>query len=402
MLPGRIMRDKIGVLFVQSQESFGADAAVHAHLMRHLDRDKVEVHVAITAGSGDGEPEAMRILRQIPGLRVRPTQFAPGFRARSLTSIAKSAHAARGFPKDFSDLRRYVKANRIGIIHSTDRPRDAVYGVLLGKATGAKSVVHVHVKWSSHYSLPARWGVNTADAVFSISNYVTSTVVGMGRPPGSIHTVLNAIDTARWDPSIDGLAVRKELGIAPDVPLLASVSRLFSWKGQRELLQAFAVARAQIPTLKLLIVGADATDVHGGSFTAELKQLATQLNVLEHVVFTGARSDIPQVMAACDVFTLPSFEEPFGLVFLEAMAMAKPVVAVDNGGTPEVVEHGRWGLLSPPYDIPALAANITTLVNDPELRSRLGREGRARVLDYFNAQRMARDAERAYEKILAS
>jgi len=90
------------------------------------------------------------------------------------------------------------------------------------------------------------------------------------------------------------------------------------------------------------------------------------------------------------------------LVFLEAMAMAKPVVAIDNGGTPEVVEHGRWGLLSPPWDIGALAANITTLVNDPELRSRLGREGRARVLDYFNAQRMARDAERAYEKILAS
>jgi glycosyltransferase involved in cell wall biosynthesis len=396
------MAEKIGVLFVQSQESFGADAAVHAMIMRHLDREKFEVHVAITAGSGDGEPEAMRILRGIPRLRVRPTHFAPGFRGRSLATIVHSARAARTFPEDFNALRRYVKANRIRILHSTDRPRDAVYSVLLGKATNTKSIVHVHVKWASHYSLPARWGVNHADAVFGISDYVTGTVVGEGRPRESIYTVLNAIDPARWDPTISGADVRRELRIEPGAPLLASVSRLFSWKGQRELLQAFALIKPEFPGVKLLIVGADAVDVHGGSFTSELKRLAQQLDVADDVIFTGGRSDIPRVMAACDVFTLPSFEEPFGLVFLEAMAMSKPVVAIDNGGTPEVVEHGRSGLLSPPWDIPALAGNIRTLLRDPGMRQRFGEHGRARVLEYFNAARMARDAGAAYEKILAS
>jgi glycosyltransferase involved in cell wall biosynthesis len=149
-----------------------------------------------------------------------------------------------------------------------------------------------------------------------------------------------------------------------------------------------------------VIVGSDVSG-HEQSYTRELRQLAAQLDVTEHVVFTGERSDIPRVMAACDVFILPSFEEPFGLVFLEAMAMGKPVVALDNGGTPEVVEHGRSGLLSPPWDIPALASNITTLVRDPELRLRLGRQGRERVLQHFNAPRMARDAERAYAAVLA-
>jgi glycosyltransferase involved in cell wall biosynthesis len=319
-----------------------------------------------------------------------------------LVTIFKSARAARDFPNDFRDLCRYIKANRIRIVHSTDRPRDAVYGVLLGKASGAKSVVHVHVKWSEHYSLPARWGVNTADAVFSISNYVTGTVAGMGRPRSSIYTVLNAIDTTRWDPGLDGSGLRRELGIAEDVPLLASVSRLFSWKGQRELISALALLRPEFPSLKVLIVGADATQVHGSSFTAELKELAERLGVQDQVVFTGARSDIPRVMAACDVFTLPSFEEPFGLVFLEAMAMGKPVVAIDNGGTPEVVEHGRSGLLSPPWDIPALAANVATLLRDPQLRTRMGESGRQRVLEQFDAPRMARDAEQAYGAILAS
>jgi glycosyltransferase involved in cell wall biosynthesis len=204
----------------------------------------------------------------------------------------------------------------------------------------------------------------------------------------------------RGDPSIDGSGVRRELGIPDDAPVLASVSRLFSWKGQRELIRAFAMLRQEVPASRLLIVGADAADVHGGSFTAELQQLARELSVSDAISFTGARSDIPQVMAACDVFTLPSFEEPFGLVFLEAMAMAKPVVAVDNGGTPEVVEHARTGLLSPPYDIPALAANIVTLLRDAELRKRLGAHGRQRALEYFNAPRMARDAEQAYAAVL--
>ena len=392
------MTEKIGVMFVHASEEFGADAAVHADLMRFLDRDRFEVHVACTSGSGNGESKPLRILRSIADLRVRPTQFLPKVDRRKLWQAAPTLRAV---PKDFWDLRRYVKANRIRIIHSTDRPRNAVYGVLLGKLTGAKSIVHVHVKWSDAYSRAARWGVQEADAVFSISKYVTGTVVGMGRAPGDVYTVLNAIDPARWDPALDGASFREELGIPRDAPLLASVSRLFSWKGQRELLQAFALARSERPDLRLVIVGEDASGP-GGSFVKELKQLAAQLEIAEQVTFTGGRSDVPRVMAACDVFTLPSFEEPFGLVFLEAMAMAKPVVAIDNGGTPEVVEHGRSGLLSPPWDVPALSANILSLVREPELRRRFGQHGRERVLQYFNAPRMARDAEQAYQAVLGA
>lgn len=395
------MTEKIGVMFVHAQQEFGADAAVHADLMRYLDRDRFEVHVACTVGSGDDDPLPLRIMRSIPELRIRPTQFLPWVDRRSASKLLEAGLALGSVPKDFWDLKRYVQANRIRIIHSTDRPRNALYSVLLGKLTPAKSVVHVHVKWSNAYSRAARWSVREADAIFSISQYVTGTVVEMGRPAREVFTVPNAIDTARWDPSIDGASLRQELGIPLDAPLLASVSRLFSWKGQRELLQAFALARAEHPSLELMIVGEDASG-QSGSFRRELEALAQKLGVSEHVTFTGGRSDIPLVMAACDVFTLPSFEEPFGLVFLEAMAMERPVVAIDNGGTPEVVEHGRAGLLSPPWDVPALAENIKTLVRDPELRRRYGRYGRARVLDYFNARRMARDAADAYVAVLGA
>ena len=395
------MTEKIGVLFLHAQQEFGADAAVHADLMRFLDRDRFEVHVACTAGTGDGEPLPLRIMRSIPGLRVRPTQFLPWVDRRRASKLLDLVPALRRVPRDFLDLKRYVAANRIRIIHATDRPRNAVYGVLLGKATRAKSIVHVHVKWSAAYSRAARWSVAEADAVLSISKYVTSTVVGMGRPARDVYTVPNAIDASRWDPSTDGASFRRELGIGLDVPLLASVSRLFLWKGQRELLQAFALARAERPDTKLVVVGDDVSG-RDGAYLRELKELAVKLRIADDVIFTGGRSDIPRVMAACDVFTLPSFEEPFGLVFLEAMAMARPVIAIDNGGTPEVVEHGRSGLLSPAWDVPALAANISALLRDSELRARFGSYGRKRVLEYFNAERMAQDAARAYEAVLSA
>ena len=393
------MRSKIPILFLHSQDGFGADSAIHAHLMRHLDRDRFVVHVASSQGDGSGVPPALARFREIPDIRLRPTVFAPGFRHRSRETLLRGVRAAAAFPVDVLALAAYVRREGIRVIHGTDRPRDALYTVALARATGARSVVHVHVAWSRFYSAPAKWGVRTADAVFSISRFVTETVVATGTPRERVHTVLNGIDLSGWDPKEDGLSVRREFGIPSDAPLLASVSRLFAQKGQRELLQAFARVRRKHPEVRLLVVGADAVEVHGGSFTRELRVLARDLDVADRVVFTGPRTDIPRIMAACDVFALPSFEEPFGLVFLEAMAMERPVVSLNNGGTPEVVEHGRSGLLSPPHDIDALADNIVTLLANADLRARFGAYGRSRVLESFTAERMARDAARAYESI---
>jgi glycosyltransferase involved in cell wall biosynthesis len=392
--------DKIGVLFIVAQDEFGADSAVHADIIRNLDRDKFSVHVACTDGAGNGVPPALAVMQKIPNIKLRPTRFAPSLRKRGTAALLRNARSLAQVSQEFLRLKEYIAREGIRIVHSTERPRDVAYNIALSKLAGTRSVAHVHVKWSEEYGRLAKWGVRNADAVFSISRFVTSAVAGMGIPTAQIHTVLNGIDPSKWDPDVDGSAFRRELGIPQDAPLLASVSRLFSWKGQRELVRAFALVREKIPNAELVIVGADYTLFDPNSFTAELKTLAQSLGVSEHVRFTGGRSDIPNVMAACDIFSMPSFEEPFGLVFLEAMAMRKPVVAINNGGTPEVVEQGRSGLLSPPWDVPALATNIVQLLGDRGLRESMGAYGRSRVLAYFNAQRMAQDAGAAYERIL--
>jgi glycosyltransferase involved in cell wall biosynthesis len=177
-----------------------------------------------------------------------------------------------------------------------------------------------------------------------------------------------------------------------------SVARLFRGKGHFELLRALALVKRKYPNVRLAVVGSDYPA--GSGVTGTLKEHARELGILENVVFAGQRSDIASLLAACDVFSLPSFEEPFGLVFAEAMAMKRPVVALTSGGTPEVVEHGKCGLLSPPGDIDALAANLQRLLDDPALRTRFGEFGRGRVEEHFTPQRMASDFAGLYARLV--
>jgi glycosyltransferase involved in cell wall biosynthesis len=130
-----------------------------------------------------------------------------------------------------------------------------------------------------------------------------------------------------------------------------------------------------------------------------------ELDLTQHVIFTGFRSDVANIMAACDVFAMPSFEEPFGVVYLEAMSMGKPIIGLDKGingggGTREVVDNGKGGLLSEPGDIEQLARNIATLIDDPELRRRMGAYGRMRIEQYFTPTRMADETMQIYYRIL--
>ena len=131
-----------------------------------------------------------------------------------------------------------------------------------------------------------------------------------------------------------------------------------------------------------------------------LKEKVDALGLSKQVIFTGQRSDIQTILAACDLYTMPSSEEPFGLVFAEAMAMKKAVIALNDGGTCEVVEDGKSGLLSPPHDIEQLVENILTLVNNPARCNQMGQYSRKRVEDYFNSRRLADDVERVYRSVL--
>lgn len=388
----------VRVLFMQSQEYFGADSRIHALAMAHLDPDRVEVHVACAVGRHAASP-ALEAIGRIDGIAVRPTDFGPTAHGRSRAAVVRDV--LRSGPRAVADLVRlvrYARRHRIEVVHGTEKPRDAFYGLVVARAAGARAVTHLHVQAEDWISPLSRWAMARADALIGISDFVTASFADIGLAEVPARTVHNALDVAAWPPSGPGAAVPSGPRRDEDVPVVVSASRLFPWKGQELLLDALARVHAAGHPFHLLVVGEDdpRATPGGGSHRATLEQRVAALGLDDVVTFTGFRDDVQELMRAADVFAMPSFAEPFGVVYLEAMATGLPVVSLDTGGTPEVVEHGSTGLLSPRGDVDALAANLVRLLTDEALRRAMGAAGRRRLEERFTPGHLAADLERLY------
>jgi glycosyltransferase involved in cell wall biosynthesis len=214
----------------------------------------------------------------------------------------------------------------------------------------------------------------------------------------------NAIQVERYDPDIDTAAVRRSLGIVPGAPVVAMAGRLSPFKGQADLIRAAATILKVRPDTSFLIAGHDTTEgtlIHGPnatSYRSILDDLITELGVGDRVRLIGYVADLPALMASADVVAMPSWEEPFGLVALEGMAMAKPVVATHAGGVPEFIDHGATGLLIPPRDPAALAAAVLELLIDPRRAKTMGQRARWAVGERHSARVYATSVTRVLQE----
>jgi glycosyltransferase involved in cell wall biosynthesis len=198
--------------------------------------------------------------------------------------------------------------------------------------------------------------------------------------------VLNGRDPAVFHPDLAARAsVRAELGTAPEACVVVVVSRLVRHKGHPELLRAME----EVPEAELWVVGDRLPTDHGEPlepyFARAEDALGSRLRRL------GYRHDVARLLAASDVFALPSHFEGLPMSVVEAMLTGLPVIATDVRGPREQVVEGETGLLVPPFEVPPLADALRRLAADPVLRARMGAAGRARALErYTEAKVMAR------------
>jgi glycosyltransferase involved in cell wall biosynthesis len=374
----------------------GADSWIHAQLIRTLDRSRFEVYVGCTMGPPDEPTPLYAAVSMIPDVHFRPVNF--GRELFDLSGLRWVDQVLRNSPAIFSfgALALFVRRERIAIIHTVSRPRDALACVLLARITRRKCLIHMQLGYGDWMSRTLRWSLRHADGLVAISEFVAETLVAGGCDPKRIHLAYNAVVFEDWNPVGRRADARRELGLPVSAPLVLTVSRLYRGKGTAELLRAIALVRHEIPDVKLLVVG---RDVSGGSFMRELQTIIEEEDLHDTVLFFGQRSDIVRFMAAADIFAMPSFLEPFGIVFTEAMAMKLPIVALNNGGTKEVVEHGKDGLLSEPGSIDTLANNLVTLLRDPALRERMGDYGREQVAKRFTIEHLAEKVAKIYARL---
>jgi rhamnosyl/mannosyltransferase len=240
--------------------------------------------------------------------------------------------------------------------------------------------------------------VNQADAIIvpTPRHLEASPQLTACRYPERIQVVPFGLDYAPLDEAACSSAAIAALRtrLAGDAPLLFTVGRHVYYKGLEFLIRAMA----DIP-YAILVVGGE------GPLTPRLRALAETLGLTARIRFVGRIPDteMPFYYHACDVFCMPSVApaEAFGLVQLEAMACGKPVVCCElHNGVTYVNRHGETGLVVPPRDPEALAEALNRLLNDPELRVRLGEQGRRRVRAEFSVESMVAGTLRVYEQVL--
>jgi glycosyltransferase involved in cell wall biosynthesis len=207
-------------------------------------------------------------------------------------------------------------------------------------------------------------------------------------PARRMRVVHNGIPTAQFDRQARP-ELRSSWSGGRQTPIVLCLARLHRQKGIEFLLQA----ATRVPDAVFVIVGE-------GPAREALEAQARELRVQDRFVFLGQRDDVPDLLASCDVFVLPSLWEGLPLSILEAMAANKPVIATNVGGTPEAITNGETGLLVPPEDPTALATAIQSVLHDPEFARGLAARGRAHVRQEFSVETMVSRITAIYEEVL--
>lgn len=283
-----------------------------------------------------------------------------------------------------------IREQRIDVVHSHEFTM-AVYGAAASRLARRPHIVTMH--GGRHYEhrlqrrLALRWAFARSRDVVAVSRTTRLHLEqSMGLRPGRIRVIPNGVAFEQGDAG----RVRRELQLDDGEVLLLAVGNLYPVKGHRVLLQALdALWRAGERQWRVAIAGR-------GDEEAWLRDFAKANGWANHLHLLGYRVDVPDLLAAADIYVMPSLSEGLPLALLEAMFAGKAIVVSDTGGVPEVVSGEDEALLVPPADPAALAAALWRLFSDPDLRHRLGAAARRRAEIGFGVERMVEAYEQLY------
>jgi glycosyltransferase involved in cell wall biosynthesis len=308
------------------------------------------------------------------------------------------------------EFARICRRLRPDIVH-THTPKPGFYGRILARITGVPVVVNtVH----GLYALPTdpwpkRAVVYTLErlaAAFSDAELLQNpedlpTMRRLRVPAAKLHLLGNGVDLARFDPAGTNDAraqVRAELGISDDeVVVVGVVGRLVAEKGYREVFAAAEQLRASRPQVRFVVAGPADPDKADAITRAELDR-ATAAGIR----FLGMYAEVERLYPAFDLYVLASYREGFPRSAMEAAAMGLPLVLTDIRGCRQIVDHGSNGLLVPVRNPAGLASAICRLVDDPQLRSSMGRTSRAKALAEFDDRRQVQITLDVYRSLLGA
>lgn len=367
---------KIRLLQLVEDLRVGGLERVVACIARNIDRERYELEVWCAHGGG---PVAEELAED--GVRVRVLGIS-------------SCYSPAGVLK----LRSLMKQYRPDILHTHSYFVNTLGRVAALSAGVPAMVVHVQNIYR-HYTffnrLLERFLSRFTGRIVCCSDAVKRFVLdGEGIPPSKIEVIYNGVESGPFGRPFDRRTLRASLGIGPEDKVMITVASLTGKKGHRFSLKALNDIVKSRPDVKYLIVG-------DGMLRDDLARRVDGLGLNGSVIFTGRRSDIPDLLRSSDIYVMPSVVEGLPLSAVEAMAAGLPVVGADVGGVSEVVRDGSTGILVPPKDPGALAGAVSSLLGDDDASARMGADGKKVFLEEFSSTVMISKIEGLYEELVS-
>jgi glycosyltransferase involved in cell wall biosynthesis len=390
--------NKIKVIHVITRFDKGGSAENTFITVRDLDKDRYDV-VLVTGASSPGnagDPEAKAIRANITAAREHRVRLI------SLCHLVRDLNPFSDIIAFFS-LLNIIWREKPHIVH-THTSKAGILGRWAAWFCRVPIIVHTphgHVFWGYFspwqtrlFILLERWTARITYAIVTLTPQEKEDHLRFRIAPEEQFTVIHSgVDLRTFQADqFQPNEIKTSLGIPPEMMVVGTVGRLTPVKGQAVLLRAASELILRGEKIFLVLLG-------DGELRRDLEQLTIRIGIAGNVRFLGWRPDVARVMAACDIFCLPSLNEGMGKVLVEAMAMGKPIIACSIGGIPDIVRFGENGLLVPVGDAAAWVEAIASLCRDPERRRRMGDAGKQMAARY-SEEDMIKRIDRLYGKLL--
>jgi glycosyltransferase involved in cell wall biosynthesis len=378
------------VLFVCETAQISGAEVVLLNLLSALDRSLYEPH-AICGPEGP-------LAERLAALGVAVTQLRVPRPRRTLRSALRELPRLPGFSRRLGAL---LRERDIDLLHANS------LGAHLA-CSRAAAECGIPAIWHMHDILRRRWpngailrrAAAAADRIICVSRAVADELERWRLPVTKLTVIHNGLDPqGRFRPRAATGFLHAQFGLPAHAQLAAIIGQVTPWKGQHVFLRAAGTIGRERPQAVFLVVGAPLFG--GDGYRRRLERIARAAGIADRVVFTGRRSDVPEIMTEVEVVVHASvLPDSLPTVLLEAAASAKPVVATSGGGVAEIVVDGRTGLLVPPGDAEAMAAAIERLLDDPARAQAMGAAARTRAQAMFSLDDQVRKVQALYEEIL--
>jgi glycosyltransferase involved in cell wall biosynthesis len=370
-----------------------------------------ETAVLQLRSSGEGFFGAENVVLEI-AKGLRRTRYRPiiGLLANNThTSVELARHAeAHGIESvifncnrqvDFSTIaaiKRFVNRNGVGILHPHGYKAD-VYTLAASSRLSVKRVATCH-PWTARYSRRARFYawldqslLPRFDHVVAVCQEIKDEILQKRMRAEAVSVIENGIDVERFAIDRTRQELCRELDLPADRFLIGTVGRMVREKGHHLLIEAAASLREAYPNAFYVIAG-------DGELFPSMEKMIAELGLSDRFRFLGVCNRVPELLAALDVFILPSVSEGLPMVILEAMAARRPIIATGVGAIPQVLTDGECGLVVSPSSS-SLAAAMSRLTRDPDLRERLAHKAYERVRDQYSSERMAQKYVDIFDRV---